>query len=410
MTSAASGALAIAKALDSLAREDRGRLLSALIARLRNFTLAEEALQDAMVAAVSHWGRNGIPAAPKNWLLQVALRKAIDRIRRNKAEARLLGDLGIFAEEAAEPPEEEVIPDERLRLIFTCCHPALELKSQVALTLRILGGVSTSEIARAFLDQEATIGQRISRAKAKIAAAGSPFAVPEPAEWPQRLTAVLIVVYLIFNAGYTAGPTEGRDLAEEAIWLGRLLDQLRPGEPEVEGCLALMLLTHARRAARADVNGVTVSLTQQDRGLWDRDAINEGLALVERALGRGRAGPCQIKAAIAACHCDGASSDWPQIAALYDALLEHEPTAVVRLNRAVAIAEAGALANGFCDLEQLSAELRDYQPFHAARAELLARQGRSADARAAYARAIALAHSNSDAAFLGERRNALLPE
>jgi RNA polymerase sigma-70 factor (ECF subfamily) len=407
MANAASGALAVARALDALAREDRGRLLSALIARLHDFSLAEEALQEAMISALAHWGRNGVPTAPKAWLLQAAHRKAIDRIRQRKSQARIALDLTPFLDEEAAEDEPEMIPDERLRLIFTCCHPALEPKSRIALTLRALGGLSTAEIAQAFLDQEATMGQRLSRAKAKIAAARIPYAVPEPAEWPERLGAVLSVVYLIFNAGYTAGPASGRDLAEEAIWLGRMLDRLRAGDAEIEGFLALMLLTHARRAARADANGVTVPLARQDRDLWDRAMIAEGAALVERALSRGAPGPYQVKAAIAACHCEGAASDWPQIEALYGVLLAHEPTAIVRLNRAVAIAETGALDKGFTELEHLAADLSDYQPFHAASAELLARQGRKAEAKAAYAKAIALARSSADAGFLEGQRDAL---
>jgi RNA polymerase sigma factor (sigma-70 family) len=407
MTTAASGALAVTRVLDGLVRDDRGRLLAALIARLRDFQLAEEALQDAMISAVSHWGRNGVPASPKGWLLQVAYRKAIDRIRQRKLASRLQGDLAPFAGDEAHEDDPDMIPDERLRLIFTCCHPAIEPKSQVALTLRTLGGLSTPEIARAFLDQEATMGQRLSRAKAKIAAARIPYAVPEPAEWSERLNSVLSVIYLIFNAGYTAGPGAGRDLAEEALWLGRMLDRLRPQDPEIEGALALMILTQARREARVDANGLSVPLTVQDRGLWDGSAIREGVALVERALSRARPGPYQIKAAIAACHCEGEESDWPQIAALYGALLAFEPTPVVRLNRAVAAAETGALQFALAELAALKDELEDYQPFHAAFAELHARAGDRSAARSAYAKAIELAGSPADAAFLQARRDAL---
>lgn len=407
MTTAASGALAATKALESLAREDRGRLLSALIARLHDFSLAEEALQDAMISAVSHWGRAGVPSAPVNWLLKVAYRKAIDRLRQARSQARLAGDLVPLLGDEADDEETEMIPDNRLRLIFTCCHPAIEQKSQIALTLRTIGGLSTVEIARAFLDQEATMGQRLSRAKAKIAAAGIPFSVPEPPEWPQRLNAVLGVVYLIFNAGYSAGPTTERDLAEEAIWLGRLINRLRPSDAEIEGFCALMLLTHARRAARTDQNGVTVPLARQDRRLWDHVMIAEGIALVERALSRGRPGPYQIKAAIAACHCESNTSDWPQIVALYTVLLHHEPTAIVRLNRAVALAEVGKLEQGMAELLLLEDELMDYQPFHAAQAELFSRQGRTSEAKRAYAKAIALAHSSADAGLLAQRRDAL---
>jgi RNA polymerase sigma factor (sigma-70 family) len=400
MTDAASGALAVTKALNSLAREDRGRLLSALIARIGDFSLAEEALQEAMISAVSHWGRAGVPSSPKGWLLQVAYRKAIDKIRHTKLQRRLADDLVPLAEEEAQEDEPDMIPDERLRLIFTCCHPAIEPKSQIALTLRTLGGLSTVEIARAFLDQETTMGQRLTRAKAKIAAARIPYAVPEPEQWAERLEAVLSVIYLIFNAGYSAGPQHGRDLSEEAIWLARILDGLRPADPEIEGALALMLLSHARRLARMDSNSVTIALSRQDRSLWDRAMIEEGVTLVERALQRGKPGPHQIKAAISACHCEGETSDWQQIAALYDVLLAYEPTAIVRLNRAIALAETGALDRGLAELDALSDDLENYQPFYAAKAELMARKGRHSQARSAYGKAIALAQSQADAAFL----------
>ncbi|MCU0832505.1 MAG: RNA polymerase [Rhizobiaceae bacterium] len=411
MTQAASGALAVTKAITRLAREDRGRLLSALIAKLGDFSLAEEALQDAMVSAVEHWGRSGIPASPQGWLLSVANRKAIDRIRKGRTQARIARDLvPLLDDEAREDNREndrDMIPDERLRLIFTCCHPAIEQKSQVALTLRTLGGLSTCEIARAFLDQEATMGQRLSRAKAKIAAARIPFAVPDSGEWQERLNAVLCVIYLIFNAGYTAGPTHGRDLADEAIWLARILNRLRPGDPEIEGCLALMLLTDARRAARLSEAGATVALAEQDRTRWNRGMIGEGVALVETALARGRPGPYQIKAAIAACHCEGDHSDWLQIAALYGVLATYEPTPIVRLNAAVARAEAGALAAAIAELDALEDDLDAYQPFHAARAELARRAGNMDAARHAYRRAVELAPSPADAAFLEGRLDTL---
>lgn len=405
MTDAASGALVVAQVLNDLARKDRGRLLSALIARVRDFSLAEDALQDAMISAVSHWSRTGVPSAPHAWLLQVAWRKAIDRIRQGQSQARLASDIAKLASAEAAEDEPDMIPDERLRLIFTCCHPAIEPKSQVALTLRTLGGLTTGQIARAFLDQEATMGQRLSRAKGKIAAAGIRYAVPEPDEWPARLASVLTVIYLIFNAGYSAGSLDGQissgqSLAEEAIWLAGLLDTLSPGDPEIEGLRALMLLTHARHAARLGSDGATLSLVQQDRNLWDRTAIEAGSALIEHALSRGRPGPYQIKAAIAACHCEGETSDWAQIMALYDLLLIYEPTSVVRLNRAVAMAEAGALKAGLSELESLSGELRDYQPYHAARAEFLARLGRTDEAIAAYQHAISSAASQADALYL----------
>jgi RNA polymerase sigma factor (sigma-70 family) len=408
LNNAAASALAVTQTLNSLAREDRGRLLSALIARLKDFQLAEDVLQEAMVSGVTHWSRNGVPNSPKGWLLQVAYRKAIDRIRQKKSEAKFGADLKILRDEESEAHDMEAIPDSRLSLIFTCCHPALEPKSQVALTLRTLGGLSTGEIARAFLDQEATMGQRLSRAKSKIAAARIPYAVPGPDEWPQRLQSVLSVVYLIFNAGYSAGPVSGLDLAEEAIFLVRLLKRLRPGDAEIEGCLALMLITHARRDARTDAAGATISLGVHDRSLWKKSEIAEGLTLIDTAMAQRQPGPFQIKAAIAACHGHSAKSDWPQILALYRGLLRYEPTPVVRLNMAVALAETGELTAALAELDGLAEALEDYQPFHAARAEFLARDGQKEGARAAYGEAIRLARSEADAAYLNGRMRGLL--
>lgn len=406
MHSAASGAVAATRALDSLVRNDRGRLMAALIARLGSFQLAEDAFQDALVSAVSHWGRNGVPQAPEGWLLQVAYRKAIDRVRRSKSEGRKAADLRpLVPGEATE--EAEDIPDERLRLIFTCCHPALEAKSQVALTLRTIGGLSTADIARVFLDAEPTMGQRLSRAKAKIAAARIAYAVPGLEEWAERLQSVLAVIYLIFTTGYAAGPARGLDLAEEALFLCRLLDRLRPDDPEIEGCLALVLITHARCLARVDGDGVMVPLGEQDRAKWDRGKIDEGLGLIDRAMHRRAPGPYQIKAAIAACHVQGETSDWPQIVLLYDSLLRLEPTAVIRLNRAVALFEAGWREPAMRALHALGGELGDYQPYHAARADLLWRMGNVEAAANAYTTAIALAGSPADAAFLRQRAERL---
>lgn len=399
MTSAASGAVAALRALDSLARDDRGRLLSALIARLGNFQLAEEALQDAMVSAVTHWGRNGVPHSPQGWLLQAAYRKAIDRVRQNKSESRKVNALRPLTRDEMENDPDD-IPDNRLRLIFTCCHPALEPKSQVALTLRTIGGLSTTEIAAVFLDAEPTMGQRLSRAKSKIASARIPYVVPGPEAWAERLQSVLAVIYLIFTTGYAAGAGTGRDLAEEAIFLARLLNRLRPGDPEIEGCLALLLITHARRHARIDQDGVTVPLAQQDRALWQRDEFEMGLALIEAAMQRRLPGPYQIKAAIAACHMAPEGSDWAQIVLLYDSLLRLEPTPIVRLNRAVALSEAGWPSQALEALNSLHSELNGYQHYQAARAELLARDGQVDASRAAYEAAIALSISAPDIAFL----------
>lgn len=401
----ASDAIAVTRALDAVLRQDRGRLLAALIARLRDFQLAEDALQEAAVSALSHWGRAGLPSSPQGWLLRVALRKAIDRIRAGQRDDRKAADLArLSLDEVDETPPED-IPDERLRLIFTCCHPALDPKSRVALTLRTIAGLTTPEIARAFLDAEPTMGQRLSRAKAKIAAARIPFAVPGPEDWPDRLQSVLAVLYLIYNAGYTTGPLADRDLCAEALFLARLLTQLRPDDPEIEGCLALLLLSQSRAKARIGPDGATVPLTEQDRHHWDRGAIAEGLALIDTAMARRAPGPYQIKAAIAACHMADPAPDWPQIAALYTRLLDFEPTPVIRLNRAVAWAESGSLTPALAQLQELAPLLEDYQPFHAAHADLLARAGQAESARAAYDRAIALAPSESDAAFLIRRRD-----
>ncbi len=408
MSQVASQAIAVSKALDAVMRNDRGRLLAALIARLRNFQLAEEALQEAAASALVHWGRTGLPQSPQGWLLRVALRKAIDRIRSSARADRNAADMARLAVDEADETEPEMIADERLRLIFTCCHPALEPKSQVALTLRTLCGLTTAEIAANFLDLETTMGQRLSRAKAKIAAAGIPFAVPGPEHWPERLNAVLSVIYLIFNTGYTQGPLMGRDLCDEAIYQARMVDALRSGDPEVEGALALMLITHARRRARVDAAGLIVPLTEQDRGLWDRAAIEEGSALLERAMGRGAPGPYQIKAAISACHVLRERADWAQIVLLYDRLLEFEPTPVVALNRAVALAEVGAVDLALRELQGLAVELAKYQPYYAALAEVLRRTGNLGAALAAYDRAIDLAANPQDAAFLNARRMRIL--
>lgn len=402
MTSAASGAVSALRALDGLARDDRGRLLSALIARLGNFQLAEEALQDAMVSAVSHWGRNGVPHSPQGWLLQAAYRKAIDRIRQNRSETRKVDALRpLTRDEMEEDPDD--IPDERLRLIFTCCHPALEPKSQVALTLRVIGGLSTTEIAAVFLDAEPTMGQRLSRAKSKIAAAKIPYAVPGPEAWAERLQSVLAVIYLIFTTAYVAPSGNSRDLAGEAIFLARLLNRLRPEDPEIEGCLALLLITHARRNARVDAKGMTIPLTEQDRSLWDNTGIAEGLALIDIAMHRRLPGPYQIKAAIAACHVGPAGPDWAQIVLLYDSLLRLEPTDIIRLNRAVALSEAGWPQQALMALESLAPTLSTYQPYHAGRAALLAHNHRYDESRKAYEQAITLSTSPSDIALLRAR-------
>jgi RNA polymerase sigma factor (sigma-70 family) len=402
MTNAAS-ALAITQLLTRVLAQDRGRLLSALVARLRDFQLAEDALQEASISALTHWGRVGLPASPQGWLLKVAFRKAIDRLRSGNRANQNAADMLILAEEEAVQPEPQSIPDERLRLIFTCCHPALEPKSQIALTLRTLCGLTTPQIAAAFLDNDTTMGQRITRAKTKIAAAGIPFAVPEAESLPERLNAVLTVVYLVFTTGYAQGPIMGRDLCDEAMFLAHMLNDLHPNAAEVEGLLALVQLTHARRKARTDAQGKTTSITNQDRSLWDTAMIANGLNLIEIALQRHALGPFQIKAAIAACHVKGPVPDWPQIAALYALLLQYEPTDVIRLNHAVAVAEAQGPQAAQNLLTPLAQTLQDYQPFHAAKADILARLGAYTESRQSYLRAIDLADHPADAAFLTEK-------
>lgn len=396
-------AIAVSRELDRVLRADRGRLLAALAAGLRDLSLAEDSLQEAAMSALTHWGRSGLPASPQGWLLQVARRKAIDRLRGAARDSRKAAALAVLVTEAA-APEREPIPDERLRLIFACCHPALELKSRVALTLRSVCGLTTPEIARAFLDAEPTMGQRLSRAKAKIAAAGIPFAVPDADLWPPRLEAVLTAVYLIFTTGYVAGPDEPRDLCREAEYLMRLIDRLRPEDTEIEGALAMILLTAARRAARIGPDGASLPPGEQDRALWDAARLAEGRAILARAVARRRPGPFQIKAAIADCQMADPAPDWPQIAALYGALHRYEPTPVVALNAAVAIAEAGDPARGLAMVNALSGPLADYQPWHAARAALLAMTGETLAAAEAYTRAISTAPTPAEALFLTRRR------
>ena len=397
----------IDQTLTRVLHDDRGRLLAALVRRTGDFQRAEDALQEAAASALVHWGRAGVPASPAGWLLRAALRKAIDAYRRDASLSRHRDAIAVLAEEEASDPDPQAIPDDRLRLIFTCCHPALEEKSRVALTLRSLCGLTTAQVAAVFLDNEATMGQRLSRAKGKIAAARIPFAVPGPEDLPGRLNSVLTTVYLIFTAGYAQGPETGVDLCTEAIFLARLLVHLAPDEPEVEAALALLLLTYARAAGRIGDDGQTLPPARQDRARWNRTELEEGLALLDRAIARRAPGPIQLKAAIAALHCAEGAPDWPQIAALYARLHQHEPTPVVALNHAVALAEAGHPHDALVQVQALSESLGDYQPFHAVLADLLARTGQPWAAKDAYVRAIALATSDADRAFLSARLAAL---
>ena len=388
-------------------------MLSTLIRLLRDFDLAEEALSDAFAAALEQWPRDGMPANPRAWLVSAGRFKAIDTMRRRaRHDTGLAGVADELEAEGADPAgsADESLPDDRLRLIFTCCHPALAPDAQVAMTLREVCGLSTEEIASAFLVPPPTLAQRIVRAKAKIRDARIPYQVPGPGELPERLDAVLRVVYLVFNEGYaaTTGDVLTRaDLSGEGIRLGRLLAELLP-EPEVQGLLALMLLQDSRRNARTTPGGDLVLLEDQDRSLWDRAQFEEGLALVARAFASRRVGPYLLQAAIAAVHVESPaaqSTDWARIVSLYDLLLATSPSPVVELNRAAAIAMRDGPSAGLALIDGILAcgELADYQPAHAARAELCRRLGRTADARGSYERALALAQQRSLRRYLEQR-------
>lgn len=397
------------RAIECCVREEWGRILASLVKRLGDFQLAEDCLQDAVLVAMDKWAVEGLPKSPAGWLISVARRKAIDRMRRSANFASKQAEIAYLMElEGVEEEDAIGFGDERLEMIFTCCHPALEEKTRVALTLRTLGGLSTEEIAEAFLDKVDAMSARLTRAKNKIATAGIPYRVPEPEELPERMGSVLTVIYLIFNKGI-----ERDDLSDEAIRLGRILLGLMPEEPEVAGLLALMLLHDARRVARTDEAGAFVPLDAQNRTRWNKAKIEEGVALLKAALARGSVGPFQLQAAIHAVHGQAATwgeTDWAEIVALYEVFYRLQPSPVVRINQAVAASYAVSVSHALKMLDDVGVggALEHYQPYWAARADVLGRLGKVHSARDCYERAITLSDNEPEQDFLRRKAKRLV--
>ncbi|WP_432856481.1 RNA polymerase sigma factor [Amycolatopsis sp. CA-161197] len=407
--------MSVEAAVTAAFREEGGRVVATLIRLTGDWDLAEECVQEALARALERWPRDGVPRRPAAWLTTTARNHALTRLKRSTTEAAKLREVAALAPTEEPEADPSGVQDDRLRLMFTCCHPALPLEGRVALTLRTLAGLTTAEIARAFLVSEQTMSQRLVRTKRKIREAGIPYRVPPAHLLPERTAAVLGVLYLLFNEGYaaTAGDAAARhDLCVEAIRLTRTLLELMPAEPEIEGLLALLLLQHSHRGARLDADGDLVTLEDQDRARWDAAAIDEGLALVDTALHRGSPGPYQLQAAIAACHAAAATAadtDWPQIAALYGELAKRVPSPVVQLNRAVAVAMADGPAAGLALVDAMAGDLDGYHLLPATRADLLRRLGRCEEAAAAYRAALALAGNEADRRFLRRRLTEISP-
>ncbi len=404
----------IEQAINQIVREEWGRILAALVASIGDLQLAEDVLQDAVEQALTTWQQQGLPRSPAAWLITTSKRRAIDKARRDSRFAKLQPELRYLAEldaQVEEPDENMVIPDKRLELIFTCCHPALEEKSRIALTLRTLGGLTTEEIAKTFLDKPKTMAQRLSRAKNKISVAGIPFKLPDNAHLQQRLTTVLSVIYFIFNEGYSASTGQRvvrEDLADEAIRLARIVYQLMPEQTEVAGLLALMLLHDSRRFTRTDSTGKMISLADQNRELWDSTRIKEGTSLLKATLAKQQVGPYQLQAAISAIHAESISwsdTDWQQISAIYELLYATQPSPVVRVNQSVAFSYAYSAEEALALLATIenNESMLNYQPFYAARADLHIRTGQRSQARADLKRAIELSHNTSQIEFLEEK-------